>query len=436
MKSLSIEILRLEEEILDETTKGMPGGVAPFRLGDIASHGWNVANEDLPLPLLTLRRSAVEHNIALMQQYCDAHGVFLAPHGKTTMAPQVFKWQLDAGAWGITAATLQQLQVYRRFGVQRVIFANQLVGRQSLAYVCKELRDDDRFECYMFVDSPEGVRSLAAAAREHGLSRRVEVLLEIGHVEGRAGVRTLSALERVWQAIQEENGAAHLAGVTGFEGLLAINRFETGRSNGFAPVTVESYLESVVESIDNLKAMGALDASFLVTAGGSATFDHVLDAFADRWPGDAQVILRSGCYVTHDHHMYANTSPLRGRVGRPPEDMLWPALELWSYVQSRPEPKLAILTFGRRDAPYDYGLPTPIAHLPAKSLERREVKGWSVVKVNDQHAYMAIPAEAEVGVGDRIICGISHPCTAFDKWRVIPLLDDVDTIIGAIRTFF
>jgi D-serine dehydratase len=436
MKSLSIEISRLEEEILDETIKGMPGGVAPFRLGDIASHGWNVANEDLPLPLLTLRRSAVEHNIALMQRYCDARGAALAPHGKTTMAPQIFKWQLDAGAWGITAATLQQLQVYRSFGVQQVIFANQLVDCQSLAYVCRELRDDERFECYVFVDSPEGVRAIAAAAREHGLGRRVEVLLEIGHAEGRAGVRTLSALERVWRAIREEEGAAHLAGVTGFEGLLAINRFETGRANGPAPVTVESYLKSVVESIDGLKAMGALDDSFLVTAGGSAAFDHVLDAFADRRPGSAQAILRSGCYVTHDHHMYANTSPLRGRPGWPSEDTLRPALELWSYVQSRPEPTLAILTFGRRDAPYDYGLPVPIAHLPARSLERREVNEWSVVKVNDQHAYLAVPAEAEVEVGDRVVCGISHPCTAFDKWRVIPLLDDADTVIGAIRTFF
>lgn len=436
MKSLSIEISRLEEEILDETTKGMPAGVAPFRLGDIASHGWNVADEDLPFPLLTLRRSAVEHNIALMQRYCDARGAALAPHGKTTMAPQIFKWQLDAGAWGLTAATLQQLQVYRSFGVQRVIFANQLVDRQSLAYVCKELRDDERFECYVFVDSSEGVRALAAAVREHGLDRRVEVLLEIGHAEGRAGVRTLSALERVWRASQEEEDAAHLAGVTGFEGLLAINRFETGRANGPAPVTVESYLKSVVESIDGLKAMGALDDSFLVTAGGSAAFDHVLDAFADRWPKYAQVVLRSGCYVTHDHHMYANTSPLRGRPGRPSEDTLRPALELWSYVQSRPEPNLAILTFGRRDAPYDYGLPVPISHIPAESLERREVNEWSVVKMNDQHAYMAVPPEAEVEVGDRVVCGISHPCTAFDKWRVIPLLDDADTVIGAIRTFF
>jgi len=287
-----------------------------------------------------------------------------------------------------------------------------------------------------FVDSPEGVRALAAAAREHGLGRHIEVLLEIGHAEGRAGVRTLPALERVWQAIQEEEGALRLAGVTGFEGLLAINRFETGRANEPAPVTVESYLKLVVEGIEGLKGMGALDASFIVTAGGSAAFNYVLDAFADRWPGSAQMILRSGCYVTHDHGMYANTSPLRGRPDWPSESTLRPALELWSYVQSRPEPNLALLTFGRRDAPYDYGLPVPIAHLPARSLERREVSEWPVVKVNDQHAYMAVPADAEVEVGDRIVCGISHPCTAFDMWRVIPLLDDADTVIGAIRTFF
>ncbi len=436
MENPSIEISRFEEEILDDTTKGMPGRVAPFQLGDIATHGWNVANEDLPFPLLTLRRSAVEHNIALMQRYCDARGAALAPHGKTTMAPQIFEWQLDAGAWGLTAATIQQLQVYRRFGVERVIFANQLVGRQSLAYVCKELRDDDRFECYVFVDSTAGVRALAAAALEHGLGRPVEVLLEIGYAEGRAGVRTPSALRDIWQAIRQEEDAIHLAGVTGFEGILALQQYETGRAGGLASVTVESYLKSIAEGIDDLKSMGALDASFLVTAGGSGAFDQVLDALANRWPGSAQVILRSGCYVTHDHHMYAHTSPLRGRPGRPPEDTLRPALELWSYVQSRPEPDLALLTFGRRDAAYDYGLPVPIGHLRAGSRQRREVNEWSVIKMNDQHAYMAVPPKAEVAVGDRVVCGISHPCTAFDKWRVIPLLDDADTVIGAIRTFF
>ena len=123
-----LDLRAIEDELIDDTWKGIPGGTPPFPLRQIGTHGWNVPAGDLPLPVLTIRRSAVEHNVAVMARFCAQTSALLAPHGKTTMAPQLFDRQLAAGAWGITAATVQQLQVYRRFGVARVILANQLIG--------------------------------------------------------------------------------------------------------------------------------------------------------------------------------------------------------------------------------------------------------------------------------------------------------------------
>ena len=119
---------------IDDRFKGVPSRTPGFQLQDIGRHGWSIRDGDLPLPLLVANAAALEHNIARMQHYCDQNGVLLAPHGKTTMSPQIFRRQLDAGAWGMTVATVEQLAVYRRYGVNRAILANQVAGAEICAY--------------------------------------------------------------------------------------------------------------------------------------------------------------------------------------------------------------------------------------------------------------------------------------------------------------
>ena len=114
-----------------------------------------------------------------------------------------------------------------------------------------------------------------------------------------------------------------------------------------------------------------------------------------------------------------------------------PALEVWSMVQSRPEPQLAILTMGKRDASYDIELPIPLfSHRPGPGLPGVLPPGCSIVKMNDQHAYLRLPAGFELEVGDLVGCGISHPCTTFDKWPLLLAVDDDYRVGYAINTFF
>jgi D-serine dehydratase len=148
------------------------------------------------------------------------------------------------------------------------------------------------------------------------------------------------------------------------------------------------------------------------------------------------VLLRSGAYITHDHGTYERLSPVpgSGRAGPP----LQPAFELWTAVLSRPEPGLAIVGAGRRDVGFDQDLPIPLRAWPRDEPEasRSAVAGMQITALDDQHGYLRIPADSPLGPGDLVCFGISHPCTAFDKSRVIPVVDDDYRVSGAIHTFF
>ena len=417
-----LDLGAIESELVDDTWKGVPGGVGPMPLSSIADQRWNVAAGDLPLPLLVLRRSALENNLRVMAAFCEATGALLAPHGKTTMAPQLFDRQLAAGAWAITAATVQQLQVYRRFGVDRVVLANEVVGAAELRWLAAERASAPELELWTLVDSPETVELIASTAAD----RPASVLLEIGQPGGRTGVRDDAGVDAVLSAIDRTNGRVQLSGIEAFEGLLPRHRPEPPDDRTLRLV------ERVSAVADRLRASGALPAEHLLSAGGSVAFDLVAEVLGPLAPPPARLVLRSGCYLTHDHGMYATGSPLVAgaspwaeRVGT-----LEPALELWTHVQSQPEPGLALLTGGKRDAPLDAGFPVPIRH------EGRPVEGWSVTGLNDQHAYLSCPPGDEPRVGDRVVLGISHPCTAFDRWRLIFEVDEDHDVIGAIRTFF
>jgi D-serine deaminase-like pyridoxal phosphate-dependent protein len=106
-------------------------------------------------------------------------------------------------------------------------------------------------------------------------------------------------------------------------------------------------------------------------------------------------------------------------------------------VVSRPEPELALLDAGKRDFPFDEGLPTP-QRIGGRDAEA----GHHISALNDQHAFLRTPGTArdDVPVGTVARLGLSHPCTAFDKWRLLPVVDDADAanprIVDLIHTFF
>ena len=335
---------------VDDRTKGFGVVGAPVTLDAVAAQGWSL--DDLPPPVLVLRRSALDHNLALMASYCRAHAVDLAPHGKTTMAPQLWDRQLRAGAWGITAATVGQVRVMRDVGVRRVLLANELVDPWSIAWVAEQMADPGfGFVCY--VDSERGVSILDDGLARRAAERPVPVLVELGHVGGRTGCRSVDEAVRVAR-LARAAPTLELVGVAGYEGTICHERNEGCLG------AVRSFLDDLRRLAETLIEASMFEGpEVLVTAGGSAFFDLVVGCLAgDRALGsNVRVLLRSGCYLAHDSGMYERVSPLSAEPD--PGARFRPALELWSRVLSRPEPDLAILGMGKRDAAFDFDPPIP-----------------------------------------------------------------------------
>ena len=432
-----LALAALDEHMLQPGVKGLPI-TEPLRQGAIGVQGWNVLRGDTSFPVALLKTSALRHNLDWMRDFCARYGATLAPHGKTTMCPQLFGAQLANGAWGMTLATATQVQLAHRFGVRRVLLANQLVARADIAGVLRLLRDDPDFTCFALADSLEGVQRLAAAVAAQPLPRPLPLLVEMGIAGKRAGCRSLDEAMMVARAIAAAPGL-QLAGVEGYEGLLVSNERRVD------VLAVEAFVEQLVALLhqaDSEHLFGG--AQILLSAGGSAYFDLVARGFAGITSASrpVTVILRSGCYLTSDHGSYqrllAELDEREAVAGG-----LQPALEVWSMVQSRPEPTLAILTMGKRDASYDVELPIALATYtprPGRGLPDALPPGCSIVKMNDQHAYLQLPAGHPVcdalAVGDLVGCGISHPCTTFDKWPLLLAVDDEYNVRYGVNTFF
>jgi D-serine dehydratase len=372
-----------------------------------------------------------------MRRFLDASGAVLAPHGKTTMSPQLFHRQIEDGAWGITLATVDQIQVARRFGVQRILLANQLVGKQAIRYIMDTLGQDPNFDFYCLVDSVDGVRTLGESARAAGLRRPLQVLLEGGVARRRTGCRSHEEAMTVARAVREFAPYLALRGVEGFEGVIH------GSTEAETETSIAAFIEFLCEIARGCEAEGLFaEGPVILSAGGSAFYDIVAGVFATLDLGrETLTVIRSGCYLTHDSIMYAAYArqmlarwPEARDLGEPPRA----ALEVWAYVQSRPEPGRAILALGKRDCSYDAGLPKPLTwYRPGGRTGPEElVGGCTSVEVNDQHLFMDLPDSAPLAIGDMVAFGISHPCLTFDKWQVIPIVDDDYNVVSAIRTFF
>ncbi|MEV4706976.1 alanine racemase [Actinoplanes sp. NPDC049316] len=386
--------LDIPDELLDWRAKGfwLPEGSVPARAFAAARH--SLFDGSFTWPLLVVRDSAVRANIATMAAYAHRHGFSFAPHAKTSMAPTLLQAQLAAGAWAMTVATANQALVLRRLGVPRVLIANEVLDPTALRWLSAQAAQG--WQVYAQTDSVAGVEAAAAAG---GLP----LLVELGHAGGRTGCRTVGEVVAVARAAAAAPGVT-LAGLTAYEGGLA------------SAEEVDEFLAAQVAAVREIADL--LPREVIVSAGGSAWFDRVVKALEGQWLEGHTVhaVLRSGASVTHDDGFYRERTPFNREPG---EGSLTAALEMYAQVLSVPEPGLAIVGMGKRDAPFDEGLPVTDAGV--------------VTKMNDHHTYVRA---AGLAVGELVRFGLSHPCTAFDKWRFIPVADDDDVVVDVLHTYF
>jgi D-serine deaminase-like pyridoxal phosphate-dependent protein len=416
-------LARLAAERVDHRFKGLPPEADGLTVGELAGQRRNLFTGGFATPVLALSAERLEHNLRLMETYAARHGLAFAPHGKTSMAPQLFQRQIEHGAWGITLAVPHQVRVARAFGTRRVFLANELVDAAALRWIAAELDADPDFRFVCYVDSVRGVELMDAALRD--ATRPLDVVVELAAGEGaRTGVRTEAECAAVADAVAGTR-TLRLVGVAGYEG--EVPKADTGRVTAWL-----RRLVALAAEFDEAGRFTGLD-EIVVSAGGSAWFDAVAEVFAEIPELSLPVLklLRSGAYVSHDDGHYRKLTPFN-RV--PGEGALEPAFRLWTQVVSRPSAEQAFVNAGKRDAAYDLDL--PFAQVIRRDGTERPATGVSVTALSDQHAWLATTPEADLEVGDWVGLGLSHPCTSFDKWQLIPVAEADGTVVDYVRTFF
>jgi D-serine deaminase-like pyridoxal phosphate-dependent protein len=410
--------------------KGWPRSVDGADLSTVRTLGLNLFRDEFMFPVMVLAEEAIAHNIATVARFCAEHDISLAPHGKTTMSPELAHLQLDAGAWAITASTASQARIFRAFGVPRLLIAHQVIDPAGVAWMADELAANPEVELICLVDSLDGVRLMERALQDRPRGRPIDVLVELGMPGGRTGCRTIAEANAVAAGIAA-SGRLRLVGVEGYEGIIHYH------GDDFSDV--DRFLTSLRALVEELAAAGRFDHldEVIVTAGGSMFPDRVVALLGSGWSLGRPVrpVIRPGGYVTHDSVLYAVSGPFGARAPMAAYAPLQPALSLWAYVVSRPEPELALLGFGKRDVSFDVDLPVPVIVRrggPAETLDGE----LEVFQLNDQHAFVRVRRGFELAVGDIVGCGISHPCASFDRWRAIPVVDRTYDVVGAVRTFF
>ncbi|HDH0830940.1 TPA: amino acid deaminase [Klebsiella oxytoca] len=384
----------------------------------------NLLAEEVCLPAALLKKTALENNIAWMQRYADARGVSLAPHGKTTMTPWIFQAQQRAGAWGIGVGSAWQASAAMASGVERVLMVNQLVGRANMQAVSRLKAHYRTAEFICCIDSLANARALSTFFDER--RQTLDVLIELGVAGGRCGCRSVEDALALAQAAAELPGL-RLRGLELYEGVL----------HGDDPQPqVEALLRQAADLACRMEHL--VEGEFVLTGAGTVWYDVVCNIWlAAKKPARCRIVIRPGCYITHDRGIYDIAQ--KALVARDPIacDLggdLTSALELMAMVQSVPEADRAVVNFGKRDCAFDAGLPQPVARY--RNGAQLSAEGIESVGIMDQHCMLRLAPGSDVQVGDILVFGTSHPCLTFDKWKTLLLVDEQYNVLEELDTLF
>ncbi|WP_432288928.1 alanine racemase (plasmid) [Aminobacter sp. BA135] len=427
-----------ENFMLDDRIRGVPPGTKAFAADKVSTKNWHPADGAMSLPVLTLDEQAFVSNRDLFFRYLRQAGAEIAPHAKTPMAPDLARALVDAGAWGTTVADIRQASVMLGAGLDRLIIANEVGGKGGAGRLAMLVAANPQADIHVFADSVAAVDALAEVWRANDALPPLRVLVETG--AGRGGARTFSDAEAILDAILGSADRLVAAGVATYEGA-------AGRPiQAETDAAIAGLLELTAAAFTALRRRVGADAPLILSAGGSVFFDKVVSTLAPAVArdGNAKLVLRSGAIFFHDNGVYDRAmAAVDERHGFTldgtavsAQQSFRPALRLWAEVLSRPEAGTAVCGMGMRDVSFDQGFPVVLnryrngAPLPlANALP-------TVVKLNDQHAFLALAPDSELAVGDVLEFGISHPCTCLDRYRVIFGVDEAGRVKNAFPTYF
>ena len=215
---------------------------------------------ELVTPALIMDLDAVRRNIQFMMQRLSTMKARLRPHVKCQKSPELARMQVDAGAIGVCTATVWEAIVMSSSGVEDVMIANQVGGREKIAALAKAAKDR---HLTVAVDDTRNAKEISTAAQV--ARSELDVVIEVDVGMGRGGVRSVDEAVRLAQCVDKFSGL-RLRGVQGYEGHCML---EPDRAVRIQKANAAmAYLGTVV---DRLTSAG-FDCE-VVSAGGTGTYD-------------------------------------------------------------------------------------------------------------------------------------------------------------------
>ena len=427
---------------LDTSIKGI-SEISKVKLKNIPKKKWNILNEDVQFPILTINKSVFRKNIDSMHMYASSNNIFLAPHSKTSMSPQLLLKIKNRGCWGFTVANNQQLSVLLRMGINRIIIANLITNKSNLLNLFKLTNKYSSSKIYLCVDSQYGANLIYKLAKEYKLNTTIRIFIEIGNKNSRSGIRNINSFKLLCNSLKKLSENFLIAGVLFYEGATATKNYSKTLKN------IDRCIKFSFECISYLQKNELVNPrECIISGGGSEYFDLITHGFKKyKENNKIQLIIRPGSYIAYGHGYYQRSlEKINNRKklflsnkSVKATKLFSPSLELWSYVISQQDKGKAILNFGKRDVSFDLGNPIPLAIYRNgkiyKKLKETD-KNIKIYKLNDQHAFLQFKYSYNIQVGDLLKFGVSHPCISIDKWNTFYMIDNNHYITEAIRSFF
>ena len=428
---------------IDSKTKGVYE-ITKIKVRDIPRKKWNIFQDNVQFPILTLRESTFKKNIVSMSNYAKHNGVVLAPHCKTSMCPQILKKLNDLNYWGFTAANNQQLSMLLEMGIKKIIIANLITNKSNIINLFRLIEKYGYAKkVYLCVDSIFGVNLLKYLSIQSKFKGKLRILIETGFKHSRNGIRDLNTLKILAKNINKLPSNLMLCGVLFYEGAIREKNYNKTITK------VNKFINFSLNSFEYLlKNKFFSNEELILSGGGSEYFDLVSKSFQKyKNLENIKLVIRPGSFIAYGHGYYsqrlANIDKRGGlsinNKNIKATDLFHPSLELWAYIISMQDRNRAILNFGKRDVHFDLGYPIPLAIYRKEKLIRKiydtEIQ-CKIYKMSDQHAFLFYPNHLNIQIGDLIKFGITHPCVTIDKWDFFYMIDKKHTIIEGLKTFF
>ncbi|HET9319745.1 MAG TPA: DSD1 family PLP-dependent enzyme [Bryobacteraceae bacterium] len=169
---------------------------------------------EIDTPALLLDLDAMERNLSRMARFFSAGPTRLRPHYKNHKCPVLARRQMDAGAIGMTCATLSEAEAVIANGITDILISSELAGDRKIARFIELAR---RADVKAVVDNPKAAAALGAACRAKGCRPGVLVNVNVG--QNRTGVKPGEPVLELARKVLAEG--LSLRGLMGYEGHVA-----------------------------------------------------------------------------------------------------------------------------------------------------------------------------------------------------------------------